>query len=96
MAINMPIQGTSAEITKLAMIGVQNRMDEAHMQSRMLLQVHDELIFEAPRDEVEEMSGLAREVMASALDLSVPSEGGREDGAQLGRHGVADAGAAGC
>lgn len=72
MAINMPIQGTSAEITKLAMIGVQNRMDEAHMQSRMLLQVHDELIFEVPRDEVEEMSGLAREVMASALELSVP------------------------
>ncbi len=72
MAINMPIQGTSAEITKLAMIGVQNRMDEARMQSRMLLQVHDELIFEVPRDEVEEMSGLAREVMASALELSVP------------------------
>ena len=72
MAINMPIQGTSAEITKLAMIGVQNRMDEAHMQSKMLLQVHDELIFEVPRDEVEEMSGLAREVMASALELSVP------------------------
>ena len=42
------------------------------MQSRMLLQVHDELIFEVPRDEVEEMSGLAREVMASALELSVP------------------------
>ena len=72
MAINMPIQGTSAEITKLAMIGVQNRMDEAHMKSRMLLQVHDELIFEAPMDEVEEMSGLARDVMASALELSVP------------------------
>lgn len=72
MAINMPIQGTSAEITKLAMIGVQSRMDEAHMQSRMLLQVHDELIFEVPRDEMEEMSGLAREVMASALELKVP------------------------
>ena len=72
MAINMPIQGTSAEITKLAMIGMQNRMDEAHMRSRMLLQVHDELIFETPSDEVEEMAGLAREVMSSALELSVP------------------------
>ena len=72
MAINMPIQGTSAEITKLAMIGVQKQMDEAHMRSRMLLQVHDELIFEAPMDEVEEMSGLARDIMASALELSVP------------------------
>ena len=72
MAINMPIQGTSAEITKLAMIGMQNRMDEAHMRSRMLLQVHDELIFETPSDEVEEMTGLAREVMSSALELSVP------------------------
>ncbi|MCH7997720.1 MAG: DNA polymerase I, partial [Chloroflexi bacterium] len=72
MAINMPIQGTSAEITKLAMIGVQGRMDRAGMRSKMLLQVHDELIFEVPKDELEEMSGLAREVMSQALELRVP------------------------
>ena len=72
MAINMPIQGTSAEITKLAMIGVQGRMDRAGMRSKMLLQVHDELIFEVPKEELEEMSGLAREVMSQALELRVP------------------------
>ena len=91
----MPIQGTSAEITKLAMIGMQNRMDEAHMRSRMLLQVHDELIFETPSDEVEEMTGLAREVMSSALELSVPLNVDVKMGPQLGRHGVADAGITG-
>lgn len=72
MAINMPIQGTSAEMLKLAMVQIQNRMDEAKMRSKMLLQVHDELIFEVPKEELEDMAGLAQEVMPNALELNVP------------------------
>jgi len=72
MAINMPVQGTAADITKIAMVNVQRRMDEAGLKSKMILQVHDELIFELPREELEEMKVLARDVMSSALELSVP------------------------
>ena len=96
MAINMPIQGTSAEITKLAMIGVQNRMDEAHMQSRMLLQVHDELIFEAPKERGGGDVGAGEGGDGVGAGTERSAEGGREDGSQLGRHGVGDAGTAGC
>ena len=52
MAVNMPIQGTAADIIKLAMINIQHRLDELGMRSKMILQVHDELIFETPRDEL--------------------------------------------
>ena len=72
MAINMPIQGTSAEITKLAMIQIQQRMDQQAMHSKMLLQVHDELIFEVPKDELEDMASLSQEIMPKALELTVP------------------------
>ncbi len=72
MAINMPVQGTSADIIKVAMIELQRRMDQAGLRSRMLLQVHDELIFEVPEEELPQMSSLAKEVMSSAVTLSVP------------------------
>ncbi len=72
MAINMPIQGTSAEMLKLAMVKIQDRMDDAKMRSKMLLQVHDELIFEVPKEELEDMAVLAKEVMPNALELKVP------------------------
>ncbi|MDO8491256.1 MAG: DNA polymerase I [Dehalococcoidia bacterium] len=72
MAINMPVQGTSADVIKVAMIELQRRMDQRGLQSRMLLQVHDELIFETPEVELEEMKALALEVMPGALPLSVP------------------------
>ncbi len=72
MAINMPVQGTAADIIKLAMIGIQREMDERGLRSRMLLQVHDELLFEVPQEEQEEMKGLVLEVMPDALKLSVP------------------------
>ena len=72
MAINMPIQGTAADITKLAMILVQRELDHGNRRTRMVLQVHDELVFEVPLDEVEEVSAMIREKMESAFSLCVP------------------------
>ncbi|MEK7872387.1 MAG: DNA polymerase, partial [Chloroflexota bacterium] len=71
MAINHPVQGTAADIIKIAMIRVQQRMDETRLRSRMLLQVHDELIFEAPRDEMETMRALLLELMPQAMVMKV-------------------------
>jgi DNA polymerase-1 len=72
MAINMPVQGTAADIIKLAMIKLQRAMDERELRSKMILQVHDELLFEVPQDELEEMKELLLEIMPQALELSVP------------------------
>jgi DNA polymerase I len=72
MAINAPIQGTAADMMKIAMIRLDRALRERKLGSRMLLQVHDELVFEAPPSEVETLVGLAREVMSTALPLSVP------------------------
>ncbi|WP_340116532.1 DNA polymerase I [Pelagibius sp. 7325] len=75
-AINAPIQGTAADIIKRAMIRVPPALEHAKLGARMLLQVHDELLFEVPKDEVEATSALVREVMenacAPAVELSVP------------------------
>jgi DNA polymerase-1 len=72
MAINMPVQGTSADIIKVAMINLDQEMDKRQLKSRMLLQVHDELIFEVPQAEVEEMRQLASKLMSTAIELSIP------------------------
>lgn len=72
MAINMPVQGTSADIIKVAMINLCREMDKKRLKSKMLLQVHDELIFEVPEAELETMQALVPEVMSTALKLSVP------------------------
>jgi DNA polymerase-1 len=72
MAINMPVQGTAADIIKLAMIRLQREIDKRGLKSRMLLQVHDELLFEVPPKEVEETKGLVEEIMPQAVELSVP------------------------
>jgi DNA polymerase I len=72
MAINMPVQGTSADIIKIAMINIDREMDRLQLKSKMLLQVHDELIFEVPGAEMETMRRLVPRVMSSALLLSVP------------------------
>ena len=72
MAINMPIQGTAADIQKIAMIRVAQRLQSDGLRARLLLSVHDELLFEVPRDEVEPLAALVRETMESALPLSVP------------------------
>ncbi len=73
-AINMPIQGTAADMIKLAMVGIFREMEKQKMKSRMILQVHDELVFEAPKDEVRKLETLVREEMINALKLSVPVE----------------------
>jgi DNA polymerase-1 len=72
MAINMPVQGTSADIIKVAMVRLQKAMDERQLKSRMILQVHDELLFEVPPEELEEIKALVREIMPHALELSIP------------------------
>jgi len=72
MAINMPVQGTSADIIKVAMIDLDSEMSKRRLKSKMLLQVHDELIFEVPEDELEEMCQLIPQIMSTALELSIP------------------------
>jgi len=72
MAINMPVQGTSADIIKVAMINLDREMDKRRLKSKMLLQVHDELVFEVPQDELELMRQLVPQAMSTALQLSVP------------------------
>jgi DNA polymerase I len=72
MAINMPIQGTAADIQKIAMIRVDERVRSDGLHARLLLSVHDELLFETPRDEVEALAAVVRETMEGALPLSVP------------------------
>jgi DNA polymerase-1 len=71
-AANMPIQGTSADIMKLAMIGVHQMLKESKFEARLLLQVHDELLFEAPPDEVPELAAKVRDRMRNAYPLDVP------------------------
>lgn len=72
MAINMPVQGTAADIIKLAMIDIKREMDRQGLKAKMILQVHDELVFEVPQEEIELMKGLVAEIMPNALKLSVP------------------------
>ncbi|MCI1985714.1 MAG: DNA polymerase I [Lactobacillus sp.] len=71
-AMNTPIQGSAADIIKVAMIRMQQMLAENHLQSRMLLQVHDELIFEGPEEEMATLSKLVPKVMDSAVTLDVP------------------------
>ena len=71
-AVNMPIQGGAADIMKLAMIRVHKKLNESGLRTRLLLQVHDELMFEAPMDEVDAATDLALEEMSNAMDMSVP------------------------
>ena len=72
MAINMPIQGTAADIIKIAMIRIQERLDSQRLRSMMIIQVHDELIFEVPNDELEQMKAIVMELMPSAMTLEAP------------------------
>jgi DNA polymerase-1 len=72
MAVNTPIQGTAADLIKLAMINIQRRLTREHMRSKMILQVHDELVFEVPDQEIAAMKELVREEMEGVLTLAVP------------------------
>jgi DNA polymerase-1 len=71
-AVNTPLQGTAADLIKLAMIRIARLLDAQKMQSRMLLQVHDELVFEAPPSEKDDLQELVKTEMESVYDLSVP------------------------
>jgi len=72
MAMNTPIQGTAADILKMAMVELQNRIDKENLNSKMLVQVHDELVFDVPENEVEIMKELIRDVMENIYKLDVP------------------------
>lgn len=72
MAMNTPIQGTAADILKMAMIKLHDEIDKRNLNSKMLVQVHDELVFDVPNNEVEIMGKLIRDVMENIYTLSVP------------------------
>src|SRR6186997_2887870 len=72
IAVNMPIQGTAADILKRAMIDVQAALKAAHPKARMILTVHDELLFESPKDQAEDVAKLVKEKMSNAVKLNVP------------------------
>jgi len=72
MAINAPVQGSSADIIKVAMINLHREMDKKNLKSKMLLQIHDELLFEVPEEEVEEMQSLINDLMPRAIELCFP------------------------
>ena len=86
-AINMPIQGTAADIIKVAMIRVDQEMRDRNLRSRMLLQVHDELIFECPPDEAETIRELATRIMPASLELKVPLKVDLKQGRNWGEMG---------
>jgi len=72
VAINMPIQGTAADMIKLAMIKIFNELEKRKTKTKMVLQVHDELVFDAHKDEVDELIPLIKDLMENALPLNVP------------------------
>ena len=85
--INMPIQGTAADIIKVAMIKVDQELRDRELKSRMILQVHDELIFECPADEVEEIRELATRIMPASLKMNVPLKVDLKQGRNWGAMG---------
>ena len=71
-AVNTPIQGTAADLIKVAMVALDPKLAEAYPDAWMILQVHDELVFDVPESQVEAVSRLVREQMEGAIDLDVP------------------------
>ncbi|MBO5533762.1 MAG: DNA polymerase I [Fibrobacter sp.] len=72
MAVNTPVQGSAADLIKIAMIRIQKRINEENLPLKMMLQVHDELVFECPRDQVEAMAQMVKSEMEGAMQLKVP------------------------
>ena len=70
--INMPIQGSAAELVKIAMINIFNQIKKNQYKTKMILQIHDELIFEVPKYEIENVSELVKFEMENAIKLSIP------------------------
>src|SRR3546814_18973995 len=71
-AINAPIQGSAADMIKMAMINVQRELKAARLNTKMILQVHDELVFDVPRGEEEKVKSIVEEQMKNAMSLEVP------------------------
>lgn len=72
MAVNTPVQGSAADLIKIAMIRIADRIEKEKLSLKMILQVHDELVFECPKSQVESLSLMVKEEMESAMSLSVP------------------------
>jgi DNA polymerase-1 len=72
MAINTPIQGTAADLIKMAMIRIHDRLRREKLRTQMLLQVHDELVFEVPEEEIAGVTEMVREEMEGVYPLEVP------------------------
>jgi DNA polymerase-1 len=72
MAINSPLQGTAADIIKVAMIHIQNRIEELTLSTKMIMQVHDELVFEVPEEELQNATPMIQKEMENVMELSVP------------------------
>ncbi len=72
LAVNTPVQGSAAEVIKIAMINLDRRIKKEHLSGRMILQVHDELLCESPKDEAHKLAELVREEMEGAVEMSVP------------------------
>ena len=72
MAINMPIQGTAAEMIKLAMLDIHRTLINDGYNTRMILQIHDELLFEAPAQEIDALQEMVSDKMVNAMPLTVP------------------------
>lgn len=79
-AMNAPIQGSAADLIKIAMIRVNEAMKKANVKSKMLLQIHDELIFEVPEEELDQMKALVKEAMENAMELRVPLKASIQSG----------------
>ena len=73
-AINAPIQGTAADMIKIAMIDIYQELHKRNLKTRMILQVHDELVFDVPKIETEEVKKIVAEKMKNAIPLDVPVE----------------------
>ena len=72
IALNTPIQGTSADIMKIAMVKIFNKMKDANLKSKMLLQVHDELIFDVVKEEKDELEEIVKDTMENCVKINVP------------------------
>lgn len=72
MAVNTPVQGSAADLIKIAMIRIQKRINDEQLPLRMMLQVHDELVFECPKDQVDTLAAMVKSEMENAMQLQVP------------------------
>ena len=81
--MNTPIQGTAADIMKLAMINIYNRLNEKNLESKIILQVHDELLIEAKPEEKQEVEEILKQEMENVISLKVPLKIDIEEGKSL-------------